>query len=235
MRTRSNDPREIEREIDETRRRIDATIDELEHRLSPGRLFDMSTNYVRSHGGEMLENLEGAVRNNPVPFLLTGIGLSWMMATGATGEKPHHPRGRAREKAAEAGARASAAADAASGKLSAASSAAGAAAERARGSADAAGSWMRGTGDDATRMFSRLMQEQPMLMGGLAMLLGSALGASLPSTEWEDATLGATRDRIAGAAQRAGRTAAQEAARGAGVETDRPGAAPTAPERPIDH
>src|SRR5690606_38319629 len=57
------------------------TVDALERRLSPGELVDQALGMAREHGGEFATNLGRSVRNNPVPVILTGIGLAWMMAS----------------------------------------------------------------------------------------------------------------------------------------------------------
>ena len=75
------DPARIERDIDRTRASLGRTVDALERRLSPGELVDQALGMAREHGGEFATNLGRSVRNNPVPVILTGIGLAWMMAS----------------------------------------------------------------------------------------------------------------------------------------------------------
>lgn len=72
-------PDEIEHDIDDTRADLAATLEALEHKLSPNHLMDMTLGRVRQHGGEFAGNLGSAVRDNPVPLLLTSIGIAWMM------------------------------------------------------------------------------------------------------------------------------------------------------------
>jgi hypothetical protein len=73
------DPDEIEHDIDDTRAEVQATLEALEHKLSPNRLLDMTLGRVREHGGEFAGNLGHAVKENPLPLLLTSIGIAWMM------------------------------------------------------------------------------------------------------------------------------------------------------------
>src|SRR5690606_10205189 len=73
------DPDELEREIDETRAEVQATLYALERKLSPEQLLDRTLGRVRSDGGEFVHNLSESVKNNPMPLLLTSIGLAWMM------------------------------------------------------------------------------------------------------------------------------------------------------------
>jgi ElaB/YqjD/DUF883 family membrane-anchored ribosome-binding protein len=48
--------------------------------LSPQQLVNETFDYIRHGGpGEFTENLGDSVKNNPVPFLVTTIGLSWLI------------------------------------------------------------------------------------------------------------------------------------------------------------
>lgn len=72
---------EIEREIAEDRRRIENKLDAIQQRMSPGQLVDEVISYAKSSGGgEYAANLSAAVKNNPVPMALVGVGLAWLMA-----------------------------------------------------------------------------------------------------------------------------------------------------------
>ncbi len=56
------------------------TVDALGTRLSPGELIDQFIGTAREHGGELTRNFGGQVKQNPVPALLTTVGIAWMMA-----------------------------------------------------------------------------------------------------------------------------------------------------------
>jgi len=72
---------EIEQEIAEDRRRIEDRLDAIQQRMSPGQLVDEVLNYAKSSGGgEYASNLGAAVKNNPIPIALVGVGLAWLMA-----------------------------------------------------------------------------------------------------------------------------------------------------------
>ncbi len=88
---------EIEAEIDATRARVGADIDELRERLSPGQLVDRAMSYLQHDGGDFVGNLGRTVRDHPVPVLMLGIGTAWLMMSGATGGR----RGRGDEAARE--------------------------------------------------------------------------------------------------------------------------------------
>lgn len=72
---RSRSPAEIEREIDETRARMDRTLDELEYRLSPGQVVSMAVQELTS--GEPSRLVE-VIRRNPIPATMIGIGVLWL-------------------------------------------------------------------------------------------------------------------------------------------------------------
>jgi gas vesicle protein len=74
-------PETLEREIDARRANITSIVDALESKLSPGQLVDQALAYSRRNGGEFFGNLGSTVRANPVPTVLTGIGLLWLMTS----------------------------------------------------------------------------------------------------------------------------------------------------------
>ncbi|MBK1660507.1 DUF3618 domain-containing protein [Paracraurococcus ruber] len=77
---------EIEREVERTRAGLTNTLEELRERASPAQLFEQAVDYVRSSGGnDMLRNLGGQVRDNPLPLLLIGAGIGWLMLNGKGG------------------------------------------------------------------------------------------------------------------------------------------------------
>jgi hypothetical protein len=76
---------EIEREVEQTRAGLTNTLDELRERASPGQLFEQALDYVRSSGGnEFVRNLGTSVRDNPLPLLLIGAGIGWLMMSGGS-------------------------------------------------------------------------------------------------------------------------------------------------------
>ena len=81
MSSTTNDPGRIERELDQTRARLDGHLSELQQ-LSPGQLLDDVMRYFRGpEGAEFGRNLVQSVRGNPLPAAITGIGLTWLMAS----------------------------------------------------------------------------------------------------------------------------------------------------------
>ncbi|HEX4507198.1 MAG TPA: DUF3618 domain-containing protein [Alphaproteobacteria bacterium] len=72
----------IERDLAQTRARMDRRLTDLEQRLSPGQVLDDLMTYFRgSEGAEFGRNLMASVQDNPMPAALTGIGLAWLMAS----------------------------------------------------------------------------------------------------------------------------------------------------------
>lgn len=93
MASTSENPKsaEIEREIAEDRRRIEDRLDAIQQRMSPGQLVDEVLAYAKSSGGgEYASNLGAAVKSNPVPVALVGVGLAWLMAGPKTGSSVSH-------------------------------------------------------------------------------------------------------------------------------------------------
>ena len=84
----SRSPAELEREVRESRADVERTLDAIQDRLSPGQLVDQVAHYLRDNGGEFARNFGDTVRQNPVPVVLVGVGLAWMMFSG-----PRHDGG----------------------------------------------------------------------------------------------------------------------------------------------
>jgi hypothetical protein len=85
-------PEELEREADMARDAVEDTLLELEQRFSPSELFDRFSTAVKQNGGEFGTNLLTQMRNNPVPAIMAGIGLAWLMTAS---KQPPAPRARA--------------------------------------------------------------------------------------------------------------------------------------------
>ncbi len=76
---------EIQREIDDDRKRIEARIGAIQERMSPGQLVDEVLAYAKgSGGGEYVSNLGKALKDNPLPVALMGVSLAWLIAKQGT-------------------------------------------------------------------------------------------------------------------------------------------------------
>ena len=71
----------LQREIEAQRARVDATIDDLQARLSPGQLVDEVLAYTKDSGGAFVGNLGKTAVANPLPVALLGISLAWLMTS----------------------------------------------------------------------------------------------------------------------------------------------------------
>jgi hypothetical protein len=207
-------PSELEREAERARYEVEHTLEALERRLSPGELLDQGLRMFR-HGGDsgFGRNLADQVRNNPVPTMLTGIGLTWLMA--ASNRPPRHPSsssGGLSEKASSAASAASGAASKASGAASSARDSASQAADRARAAGqqgramagDAAhrasdmgrslADASRGGAQQAWEGYEYLRREQPLVLGALAVAAGALIGGLVPTSEAENRYVGEYSD-----------------------------------------
>jgi hypothetical protein len=74
----------LEREAEETRWQLSGTLEELRDRMTPGRVVDQLIDYTRDGpAGEFLRNLGREVRENPMPLVLIGIGIAWLMVASS--------------------------------------------------------------------------------------------------------------------------------------------------------
>lgn len=82
---------EIEKDINQSRERLDSTLNEIEERFSPQQLLNTSYEYLR-HGGvnEFVANLGTTIKQNPLPFLVTTAGLGWMMLSQRQPNRSQH-------------------------------------------------------------------------------------------------------------------------------------------------
>ena len=72
---------QLEREIEEDRRRIEERMDAIQAKMSPGQLLDEALSYAKaSGGGEYAANLGNAMKTNPIPVALMGVSMAWLMA-----------------------------------------------------------------------------------------------------------------------------------------------------------
>jgi hypothetical protein len=74
--------RQLEKDVDKTRGRIEDTLEELRERLSPPSLIDEALGYAKDNGGaDFMRNLGRQVADNPLPVALMGAGLAWLMVS----------------------------------------------------------------------------------------------------------------------------------------------------------
>ena len=83
----------IERDLDQTRSRLNTNLTMLQQRMTPGQVLDDLMRYFRGkEGADFGRSLVDSVRGNPLPAAITGIGLTWLMASnpraGASSQTP---------------------------------------------------------------------------------------------------------------------------------------------------
>lgn len=197
------DPAELEREIDQKRADIGNIVHALESKLSPGELIDTALGYVKGGGGEFFSNLSNTVKANPVPTVLTSIGLIWLMA-GQNRQPPAHTGSSSgpsltdqlsskasglkrqssdlRDKTSQMGHDMSASLADARHRVS----------DTSRHTADR----LRQQTERARGGFNHLLNEQPLALGAMGIALGALLAASVPPTRREDELLGQASDSM---------------------------------------
>jgi ElaB/YqjD/DUF883 family membrane-anchored ribosome-binding protein len=209
------DPEELEREIDDTRAELRATLDALEERLSTEHLLEMTLGRVRQHGGEFATNLGNSVKQHPLPMLLTSVGIAWMMMTerrdgnGRT-ELEHYDEGRSRwsESADKARAGMAGVRDSvrqAREHIEHSKDSVTRAAQSLRSRTGRAASATRARLSSARSSADHMLQEQPLVLGALGIAAGAIIGAMLPASRVENRWIGSARDRALEGAKQAGR------------------------------
>ena len=216
----------LEREAEQNRARLAATLDELRERVTPGQVLDQLIEYAGDGaGGEIVRNLGQQVRRNPLSVAMVGAGLAWLMISNRPSDRAAEPRVDDAER--RAAARLAALSDRPTASVGGAATAAyrrvgeaaSDAAERARASADSA---YRSTSNAvsgaahkasdttaavgrnaaaATRTLADFCNDQPLVIAGLGLALGAALGSALPSTETERRLMGEPSDTVKRRAQ----------------------------------
>lgn len=71
-------PEELQYDIERHRHNLDSVLSELGNKLSPGELLDEGLNYLRTGPGEFVTELAHTAKRNPVPVVLTAVGLAWL-------------------------------------------------------------------------------------------------------------------------------------------------------------
>jgi hypothetical protein len=180
------------------------------------------------------------LKENPLPAIMAGVGLAWLGL-----RKPHDGRreiggrdyarrgvsGSVSDLAGQAAARAqdyardvsesvsdtaAQVADRVQSYARDASASVSEAAGRAQEYAREAGAKARSTGRRVQTRFERMIDENPLIISGAALLIGLALGLVLPETDQENALMGETRDNVMDQAENAARQVAQTVQNAAG-------------------
>jgi hypothetical protein len=223
-------PDEIQRELDATRREMANTIRAIEEDLSTRQLMMRAVDYLKGGPLRFTENLTDACVRNPIPVALIGAGLVMLSRAdarerrgyveyegGETGEGLREKVSRTRERARSAMAQTKEKAHELKERAGAIKERASVVKERAHDLRVRSGERVRRSIDTAQRTWN----ENPMLVGIIAVAAGAALAATLPKTQREREVIGPRRDRLVGEAKRTAQTAVETAKRTAqtAVET----------------
>lgn len=174
-------PEDLEREADSAREDLEGTVDKLMHQLSPSELLDKGISFFQNKGdNDFVRSLINRVENNPFPTVLAGVSLIWLM-TASNKSSAHDTAERTRETGHQVAAGASDAMHRVK--------------DAGRNTAESARGGLR----DAREGYTQMLQDQPLLVGALAVAAGAALGALLPRTSAEDRMMGELSDRGADA------------------------------------
>jgi len=95
----SDDIKHLEREIEETRARLDLTIDRLQDKLSISGVVDDLLGTARAKGFDTtFDRALAVIRRNPVPVMLVAAGIGWLLHRASRAPAPR-PNGYARAAA----------------------------------------------------------------------------------------------------------------------------------------
>jgi len=206
-------------EIERTRADMGETVDAIQQRLSPenlkeqakDRVKEVTVGKVQGAGSAIVET----VRANPLPAALTGLGLGWLiMSARRGGSGQTHYRGgvyaydyyppsyeerttstpsagqvveRARDKVGET--------------ASQAQDKAGQVANQAQDQVSRLGDQAQYQARRAGEEFQRVLRENPLTVGALAVGVGAAIGLAVPQTSREHEVMGEARDTVVEKAQ----------------------------------
>lgn len=234
-------PDEILADIERTRHDMDSTLTAIEHRLTPGQLFDQGVDYLRNSGGhEFVQNLGTQAKNNPMPIALLGVGLAWLMASGknpparysydssstsygpSLSERAGELGNKASGMAHDVGDKASGMASSAKARIYDTTHAVGDRVRHARDTLTSAGQSARQRvsdfGGGARHQVERarsgvdyMIREQPLALGALGVAIGALCAALAPRTSKEDELMGDTRDRLLDQAKEVGKEKLEQA------------------------
>ena len=207
----ANEPAEttqIEKDLAQTRARMDRRLDALQDHLTPRQLVNDAFAYFRgADGADFTRDLVARTKANPVPAALIGIGVAWLAATSRQSAattraiprpRPTHAGVLVRKPSEEEAAYRPRPADA---------------------QAVARISYPQGD-TSMNRSPARKLSSvgnSPIALGAIAAVVGLVAGALIPTTEQEEKALGSTAGRV----RAAGRDLAQDAVeRGGQVAND---------------
>ena len=204
--------------IERTRADMGETADAIQERLSPENLKGQAKERVREatvgRAQDAGSGLVETIRANPLPAALTGIGLGWLLVSARGSSSSGQARYRDRaygyppadvyppryEERGPSGPSAGRALERAQGRVG---ETAGRAQDRAGQIADRTQDRVSRLGDRARYQarrasggFQRMLRENPLTVGALAVGLGAGVGLAVPQTSKEHEVMGEARDNL---------------------------------------
>ena len=229
-------------EIERTRADMGETVDAIQGRLSPENLKEQAKDRVKEAtvgraqgaGSTIMET----IRANPVPAALTGIGLGWLLMSAGRQSSdqlryrdraydsydypsPYEERGssvpsagqaldRAQSRVGESASRARDTVEEGAGQVQ---ERAGQVAGQAQDQVSRLGDQARYQAQRASGGFQRMLRENPLAVGALAVGAGAAVGLAIPETSQEHEVMGEARDTFVQKAQEKAQEAQQKVQR----------------------
>ncbi len=214
-------PEQIEREIDAQRASIGNIVDQLESKFTPGQMFDQAWGMLQNNGSTFVSNLGTSVRNNPVPAVLTSVGLLWLMMSQNRPpvRQPSYRSGPDEDRAGQWADGVADTFDSAREHLHQTGDSLKEGYQSLKGSAshlsDSLGENLGAAGEGIShamheasdrlahntqvvgQQFNRMLKEQPLMVAAAGIALGALLGAALPSTQTEQRYMGRTSAGLA--------------------------------------
>ncbi len=227
---RSSD--EIRRSIERQREDLDVTAEVLQRKLAPREVAEQLWSDMRTRVSTGAGDVVGAVRRHPVPLGLIGAGIAWWIYESSSGRGSAFGDGARRYEDENLGV-----GSMSTGSYRSDAGYSGDYSSSARGGSESEyeteESWRRRSMQAAQRSaervrsgaqharqgFSEAIDRNPLALGAACFSLGLLAAIAVPSSRWENATLGETRDRVTrrarDAAKRAAVGAAEQGARAA--------------------
>ena len=217
--TRNGDARsaeELERDLKRIRSQMDHTLNLIEDRLSPHRLIDRALDHLHGGPGLFASNLGRTIRRHPVPTAMFAAGLAWLLLAerGDKIERPYRRPGgdrapyHLREASSLSGTsppppihfegeeNMSGNWDQSRGNRRGLQDRFSSTLEDTRDRIGQVGSIAQHQVDRARTGFEQMLEDQPLVLGAVAIALGAVLGATLPTTRIENRYLGPSRDNL---------------------------------------
>jgi ElaB/YqjD/DUF883 family membrane-anchored ribosome-binding protein len=226
-------------EIERTRADMSETVDAIQERLSPENLKEQAKDRVKEatvgRAQEAGSGIVKTIRANPLPAALTGIGLGWLFVSGkrqrsgqpgyrgrayaydyppAYGYPPRYEeRGTGGPSVPSPGEALGRARDSVGETASQAQDRAGEVADRAHDRVNNLGARARYQAQRTSSGFQRMLRENPLTVGALAVGTGAAIGLAIPETDKEHEVMGEARDNLVEKAQEKAQEAQQKVQR----------------------